>query len=700
MALDQASSTGAASAPDTKLTTCYMCTTGFCLTDVTFAEGRPVKAAPRGVPCIRGQAQVDFAMHPDRLQYPLRRTSARGEGKFERISWDEALDTIAAAILKVKREYGPESVVFYSGYTKEPRPYWQRLAHAFGSPNFLTESSSCYSATYVAAYLSYGKEYASFTRGAGLDPQSKLYLVWASNPPISGPPSLKPILAARKAGVKIVVVDPRRTEMAQMADLHVQPRPGSDGALALGMMHVLIGQGLYDREFVGKWTVGFEDLRKLVAEYTPEKVEQITWVPADKVRELALIYAANSPAKIHLSACGTVHTSNGVSNYRAISLLPALTGNLDVPGGNRPYPKGVPSNDISLFEERIGQLPPRIGAARFPVWTKIYHEGHANALADQIESGEPYPIKALVGIGANVMIWPNTARMAEALKSLDFLAFSDYFHTPTTFLGDIVIPAATFFENPALLYPSPFTAKAGTVRLREPIIDPIGESWPDWKFTFKLAEKLGLEHEFWGGDIEKCFNTILEPSELTIGDLRENPEGIKFEQPVLEPRRYEKTGFQTPSGKVEIVSSILVEHGYEGLPAYVEPSESPIRTPELAKSYPLVLMTGARIAQFTHTCFRTVKKLRDVVPHPQVDINPRDASARGIHDGDDVLIETPRGQVKFKARVTDSILSGVVSASHGWAEANVNLLIDDKGLDPISGFPPYKAQLCQVTRAS
>jgi len=700
MASPYVSQPGNAGSTEVRKTVCYMCTTGFCPTDVTFQDGKPVKADIFDVPCLRGRAQVDFATHPDRLKYPLRRTGARGEGKFERISWDEALDTIASNLQKAKSEFGPESVIFYVGFTKEPRPYYQRLAHAFGSPNFLTESSNCFSATYLAAYVTYGKDHAIFARSmGGLDPESKLHVVWASNPPVSSPASLKALLAGKKNGIKIVAIDPRRTEMAQLADLHLQPRPGTDGALALGMMNVIIGQNLYDREFVEKWTLGFDELKKLVSEYTPERVEQITRVPAEKVRELAVLYATNKPAKIHLSACGVVHTSNGVQNFRAIFLLPALTGNLEVPGGNRRFPVGVPSNNITLYNERIGQMPHPVGWERFGLWTKVYEQGQANALADQIESGKPYPIKALLGIGANVNIGPNSARMAEALKRLDFLAYSDYFHTPTTYLADIVLPAATHFESTGLLFPAIHSPRAGLVRLREPIMEPVGESWPDWKFLFALAGRLGLQEEFWGGDFEKCLNYILEPANITVEDLRKNPEGIRVEVPPPEVRPYEREGFSTPSGKVEIVSSVLEQHGYEGLPVYREPMESPVSRPDLAERYPLVLMTGARTAPYTHTCYRNIKRLRDVVPYPQVEINTEDAAARGIQDGDDVLIQTARGEVKFKAKVTDSILAGVVSAAHGWFEANVNLVIDDQALDPISGFPPFKAQLCEVTKA-
>ncbi len=492
-----------------KNTVCYICTTGFCPIDVHFRDGVPVEVDLRGVPCPKGKAQIDFVLHPNRLKYPMARVGERGEGKFERLSWDQALDTIASRLLKIKDEYGPESVVFFVGYTKEPRPYIERLAHAFGTPNVCTESSICFSATYLAASVTYGEGYEWFISSGSVHHATKVQLIWTSNPPFSAPNTAKALWEAKKNGQKLIVVDPRVTETASKADIHLQLRPGTDGALALGMMNVIIRENLYDREFVRNWTVGFDDLAKLVQEYTPERVAEITWVPAEKIVAAARLYATSKPAKIRMSASSTVHATNGVQSHRAIILLPALTGNLDVPGGNvvpRPVMK---INDIALREEHSNQSKGAVGSERFPLWSKTYEEGHSLALADHIESGKPYPIKALIGVGANVMMFPNTKRVVEALKSLDFLVFTDYHSTITTDLADIVLPASTHFESPSLIAGWPHSPFMSQLRWREPVMEPIGESWPDWKFMFELGKRLGLGDLFWDGDFEKCIKYVL-----------------------------------------------------------------------------------------------------------------------------------------------------------------------------------------------
>ena len=253
----------------TKSGICYMCGTS-CPMNVHVRNGKIVKIerAAASIPCPRWKAQLDFIYHPDRLRYPLRRTGERGSGSFERISWEEALDTIASNLQKVKDEYGAASVAFYVAYTKEPRPYFNRLTHAFGSPNYCTESSSCFTASAVAAYLTYGPDYASLSAQAlGIDPATRCKMVWGSGVQYSAPQVWQAYVEAKKRGLKFIVIDPRRTRIASMADIHLQPRPGTDGALALGMMNVIVNEDLYDRDFVDKWTLGFDELKELLKEY-------------------------------------------------------------------------------------------------------------------------------------------------------------------------------------------------------------------------------------------------------------------------------------------------------------------------------------------------------------------------------------------------------------------------------------------------
>lgn len=676
---------------------CDMCM-AYCPTKIHIRQGKAIKIdmVKKRVAeiCPRGDAQLDFVYHPDRLKYPLKRVGERGKGSFVRISWDEALDTVASKFQNIKAEFGAESVVFWVAYTKEPRPYFRRLTHAFGSPNYCTETSNCFSATWLAATLTYGQDYSwLYRQSTTIDPASKCRLIWSSSVERSLPQLWKDHLEARQNGLKLIVVDPRRTKLASMADIHLRLRPGTDGALALGLMNVIINEQLYDKEFVEKWMVGFEELKKLVQEYPPERVEQITWVPADKVREAAILYATQKPAKIGMSADATTHCSNGVQNHRAIILLPALTGNFDVPGGNQRLPDHLPTNDITLHE-RIADFAPGLGTDRFPIWTKLFGEMESNILADRIESGVPYPIKAIFGVGLNLMFFPNSKRFVENLKKLDFIVITEYFHTPTTQFADIVLPISSWLERSILI-----NQPGGYVTLIEPAIEPIGESWPEWKIFSELAKRLGFGNEFWDGDFEKCLSYILEPSGITLEDLRQHPEGMKYPVPPKPAKYYEQAGFQTPSGKIEISSSILAQHGHEALPVYKEPAESPVSRPDLVGSFPLVMTSGARSLAFTHSQFRNIPQLSQILPEPLVEINPSDAAPRGIQSGDKVTVSSPRGSIKLKADVTDTILPGVVMIPHQWpGEANVNILVDDQNLDPISGFAPFKSQLCQVTK--
>ncbi|MDH5364208.1 MAG: molybdopterin-dependent oxidoreductase [Dehalococcoidia bacterium] len=679
---------------------CYMCG-DYCPTKIHVRQGKAVHIDMLDQRiaeiCPRWKAQLDFVYHPDRLKHPLKRVSDRGTGAFVRISWDEALDTIASKLQKAKTEYGAESVVFYVAYTKEPRPYFRRLTHAFGSPNYCTETSSCFSSGWLAASLNYGQDYGYFlVNSMMIDPATKCKLIWSSSVMNSSPRLWQDYLDAKQRGMRLIVVDPRRTKIASMADIYLQLRPGTDGALALGLMNVIINEQLYDKEFVEKWTVGFDDLKKLVQEYPPEKVEQITWVSADKVREAAILFATQKPAKIRTSPGATLHHHNGVQTTRAILLLSALTGNFEVPGGNQKSPDFPPTNDITL-KERVANLPPGLGSDRFPLFTDMYGEMQSNVLADRIESGNPYPIKALFAAGLNLQFFPNYNRLVEHLKKLDMIVDTDYFHTPATHLADIVLPISSWLER-HILVTTP--AAPGLIRLIEPAIEPVEESWPEWKIFSELAKRLGFGHEFWDGDIEKCFSYILEPTGITLKELREHPEGIQYPQSPRPAKSYEKAGFQTPSGKVEISSSILAKYGYEPLPVYKEPMESPVSRPDLTQSFPLVLTSGARTIYFTHSQHRNIPQLRKMVPEPLLEINPSDAEPRGIHSGDKVTVSSPRGSIELRANVTDTILSGVVHIPHHWpGKANVNILTDDRHLDPISGFPAFKSQPCQVTKS-
>ncbi|HHX50990.1 MAG TPA: molybdopterin-dependent oxidoreductase, partial [Clostridia bacterium] len=396
--------------------------------EIVKVEGSKEHPANEGTLCAKGAATRQYVYSQDRLRTPLKRVGPRGSGKFEPISWDEALDTIAGRLNQIKGEVGPESVVFYSGYSKWYRTFLQRLTHVFGSPNYLTESSTCHNATHMAMRL-------NGTPGTPDFMNSQCLLVWSANPFHSRTCISRQILTAKEKGLKIITVDPRYTPMVAHSDLHLPVKPGTDGALALSMANVIINEGLYDEDFVKKHTFGFEEYREYVQQFAPDRGGKLTGVPADKIRAAAYLYAISKPSSIMPSASPVVHHTNGVQNYRAIFALMALTGNYDIYGGNIADPPSflyMAGGFKSRYEEfvhphRWEEMAPRIGQDRFPVWAELVDEGQAMHLPVQIESQKPYPIKAMLSFGLNYRMWPDNAAFLESLQKLDFIANVDIF---------------------------------------------------------------------------------------------------------------------------------------------------------------------------------------------------------------------------------------------------------------------------------
>jgi anaerobic selenocysteine-containing dehydrogenase len=686
----------------TKPSTCYECDAN-CPIQVEFdAGGEPV--AVKGPDCPRCYAQLDRRNHPDRLLYPLKRVGPRGSGQFERISWDEALDTIAERLSATRDEHGAPAVAFFAGYTKEARPQLQRLAHAFGSPNYLTESGCCFSATMVAEKVTFG--YKIKTTSTVISPKTRCHLIWSTNPRGSIPPFDTHGLVTLKPGRRMIVVDPRRTPMVDQADIHLQIRPGTDGALALGFHHLIFANGWQDQEFLDQWCSGVDAFKDYVAEFTPERVASICGIPESDLRAAVELFATTLPAQITLSPTSTVQHSNGFQNHRALILLSAVTGNLDREGGNRFFNDKVLPKPIELFDHCRNNLPPRIGDEVYPVWTKYWPAGQSMLLPDCILDGRPQQVRALLAMGINTAMWPNSKRMEQALGALDFFAATDFFHNPATLQADIVLPAATSLERPALIaYPG--CAYQGELRYRRPVVAPRGEARPDGQMFLELGVRLGMADQFWNGDLEAAWAEAAEgiPEEIRE-EVYNNPDGVTVYAQAIEDlvdhgfldadRLYRLRGFPTASGKVEFDSAELRAAGHDGLPIYREPAESPLSTPEIARDYPLVLTSGARTKFDTHSQHQYIQRMRRAIPNPLVEIHPSDAEPRGIRDGQSVEIRSPRGAVRFVARVTERIKPGVVHCTHGWNSANVNELTDDRHLDPISGFPPFKSSLCEV----
>ena len=512
-------------------------------------------------------------------------------------------------------------------------------------------------------------------------------MLWGANPYASAEPIAGVItLMKKKRGAKLIVIDPRKTTLAKEADMHAQLRPGTDCALALGLMNVIISEQLYDKSFVENYTVGFDQLVDHVKSYTPEKVEEITWVPASTVRDIARVYATTKPAAlaqgISLDQC-----TNGIQISRAAATLIAITGNINIIGGNYTYPSLA--GDFLRIPEKVKAKP----YCEYPLYTRIVGEIQDAPLAEGIISEKPYPIKALVIQGSNpILTSPNTNNLKKAYEKLDLLVVVDHFMTDTARLSDIILPPTTFLERADILK----VQGRSLVDLRTRVLDPPEDCREDWKIWADLAHKMGYGEYFPWRDVEEVIETILKPTGITPEQIRETVGGFEFAD--LDTGNYLKEGFDTPSGKAEIYSKTMEDHGYPPIPTFEEPSESPISRPDLAKKYPLVLTVGAHVRYYTHSRYRNLPGLRKEMPEPVVEINTKTASDLGISDGDMAIVESLRGSIELKASVTEDILPGAISLLHGWTEANANLLTDDGARDPVSGFPGFRSLLCNVRK--
>jgi formate dehydrogenase (coenzyme F420) alpha subunit len=652
---------------------------------VVAIEGNGDHHVGSGRLCPKGRALPELLSAPDRLRRPLRK---RRSGAWEEISWDQAYEILTGRIDKLKKAHGPQALAVHVGQPgvgKEFLPYVERFCTLFGTPNFSTCGSHCYESKSMANVLTFGAmPIADYGR-------SQCIVLWGKNPSSSAPSLVSEIAEARQRGCALIVIDPRATPLAKEADLHLQLRPGTDGALALGLIHVIVKENLYDKRFVDTWTLGFEELRDSAAEYTPEVVERITWVPASRIREAARLYASTSPACISVGVALELST-NGFQAVRAIAILQAITGNVDVAGG-AVFLKEAPLSDLSLKARHSGKQA--IGAEKYPLFHASTGHAQANLYAQAILEGKPYPLRGLIVAGSNpVLTWPHAVRVRQALATLEFLAVIDPFMTETANLAHLVLPCATFLGGHEL-WDSSHLSTEPRLGLAPRLANNEGlpTNWEIWK---EIATRMGHADFFPWNTEEEAINFRLQLLNLTFEDLMEMPAGYAYHRWV--ERRHEKECFETASGKVEIYSTELKRHGYDPLPAYTEPAESPVSTPGVASLYPLVLTTGARRIEYLHSRFRNLPSLRRRAPEPYVEVNPLTAADLQVQDGDLLVIETPRGKIEVKARCTASILPNVISLPHGWNEANANVLTDDEKLDPVTGFPGGRSLLARLEK--
>ena len=710
-------------------------------------KGEPDHPVNQGWICERSKAFIEHLYHEDRLNYPLKRVGDRGDGKWERISWEDALDQVAEKLDNIKVENGAEAVASVGGTGRGfSEMFKARFMNLFGSPNHANAGQWC-------SVVSRQIHAAIYGAGASRSVKQpcKCAVIWGGNPAESLACTFTSLLKAKRQGTKYIVIDPKYSESVnRLAHQWVQLRPGTDAALALGWLNVIIEEGLYDKNFVETWCHGFNELKERIKQYSPKKVAEITWVPEEEIIQSARLYATSKPASIIWGVKSDMQGRNVTSITQAKCILRAITGNLDVIGGDMlagpcekaNYGPALENMDLLPPEQRKKQL----GADRHKLWgypgyelvhqaAKPYWYGkgltsgflpacHEPDIWTAILDGRPYPVKGLICGACNPLIaYPNTKRIYKALKSPDLELFvvAEQWLTPTAMLADYVFPITNWLEHPQMCTQT-FQGHGNIASIGQRVIQPLHERRTDYEFYQGLGLRLG-QGDYWRETLNKEWDWCLEPllNELNVESAEEFAKNQRWWIPPVVEKRYQTIdpetgkpkGFATLTGKVELYSTILDQLGYDPLPRYEEPPETPVSQPELAKKYPFILITGSRFRPMHHSEHRQIRSLRRLYPYPTVEINPDTARRLGIGEGDWVVIETLRGKIKQKAKLTSKIHRRVIEAQHGWwfpeeiaedpvlyrvFESNVNVLTtdDEEYCDSPTGAVTFGPLLCKV----
>ena len=673
-------------------------------------SGDPESPTSRGYLCPKGAAAPEMLYHPDRLTFPLRRAGARGENRWKRISWEEAISEMADRFDAIRRESGTEYLAIAQGTGRPYTEFTARFANAFGTPNFITPAHLCYLPRVIASAITLGDFPVSDIYGFG-GASPACVLNWGCNHIETGASDGMCGAMFRRAATKaskVIVVDPRRIRLAEKADLWLQLRPGSECALALAMIRTIIEEDLFDHDFVEHHTYGFDRLAAHVKPFTPRWAQGITRVPADEIASAARTYALTKPACLQWGN-GVDTSVNAFQTGRALVILMGLTGNIDVPGGNvlwvypeRMKPK-APHVDPNVVGNRF--LPPEkkariLSENRYPFAPNC----HPPTFWKSVVTGEPYRVRAVWIIGSNPLLTGTQGLLiARALQDhMEYTVVSDLFMTPTAQLADLVLPAAHWLEQDDVVS----MHKIWCILTRKKLAQ-IGETRDDRDVIFDVAHRLGLTDAFPWQDRYAYLDWLLEDTGMGFEEFKEKD----IVMGKMRYRKYLSGGFRTPSGKFELYSSIMEHEGRPPLPVYVEPPLSPKSTPELFREYPFILMSGTKRLEFFHSEMHQVPSLRKTHPDPVVEMHPEAASRLGISDGDWVWLESPYGQARLKAKLFDGIAPDVVNADHawwrpeapppdyGWKESCVNLLYGDEHFDPDTGAEPLKCYVCRVKKA-
>ncbi|MRI34430.1 hypothetical protein EOPP23_15685 [Endozoicomonas sp. OPT23] len=669
-----------------KKSCCRMCGM-LCGIDVNVEDGRVTEIngnkafrANRGRICIKGSSGVTQLYNPERLTKPLKRT----ENGFVEIEMEQAMDEIAEKLQSLQADYGTESVGVWKGEGigfAQQEGLARRFIHGIQSPNYFSNDTQCFAGRYIAYNMVFGTWPCADLRN------TNLAVMWGTNPPASHSYWTQDINDARDKGAKLIVIDTIYTEMARLADLYIQVKPGTDSILAWGLIKQLIDQKMVDNEFVSKFTKGYDELEAYAQTYTPEYVQEKTGVTPEQMA--AVIQHYRQAGKKIANWCGTglEHQANGVNNVRSVGYIDALIGAVDVPGGMMTVEGfGARSLEIDIEPSLMSKA---IGREQFPILYGMRGECHTLLLMDQILSGKPYPFKGLVMTAADpVLTNANTGKVEEALKALDLLVVKDLYLTETAKLADYVLPAASYLERSELQY----NGINQTVMLTEKVVDLGHQS--EYELFKGLADRMGIAELFPWENEDELNAWLIEPTEMSLAELASHRDGYQFK-----PLTYEKIHralergekpFNTPSGLIEFTSGHLEAIGMEPLAKFQDAPEYLGVEPD---EYPLVLMTGARKVMYFHGRYRNLPQLEKVMPKAQVEMHPADADRFGLNHGEKARVISAYGAIDIHVRVMSAkeIVPGAVQITHGFKNANVNYLVGDGITDPISGFPALKS---------
>jgi anaerobic selenocysteine-containing dehydrogenase len=706
------------------LTTCKSCHGG-CGVKVTKEDGVIVKiegnydSLTKGTMCSKGLSSLQHIDNPYRIKYPMKQVGKKGEGKWKRISWDEALDTIEAKMKEAIREVGGHAIAVSQGTGRGYNRYTMRMARSVGSGNAITPGYVCHSPRLglYGLVVGYGRLYCDYHGWGGEFPKTQI--MWAKQLEISSADSEMCYWYMRSLDYvkNLIIIDPRASAYATRANLWIQPRPGTDCALAMGMMNVIYEEELWDKEFVDNWTFGFEELRERVKDFTPEKVSDICWIPKEHVIEAARMWAIDTPGTIQVGS-SLERQANCGHTLRAITCLMGLAGNIERPGSMISWV--LP--DTGLIEDFNLEIPitPEmaskiIGGDRFKMGAT--RTCNPDTMVRAINSGEA-PIKVWLSVGGQQIVhMANTKEVVAAIEKVPFMVHVDLFMGPMAEAADIVLPAAHWLELDDVYDMHP----RFMIEAHNKVVDPPGEAKSDaWIFN-EIGRRV-VPEKWWDNDHEMLDYQLRRGKAPDGGSLKWKDFGERLMSGCWGPDQVyykyktdfwrEGGGFPTATGKFEFWSKRLEELGYDPLPVFTEPGESPNSTPDLYKEYPIVMSSGYRQPFYFLGQYRNIPWLRSFMEFPTCQMHPDTCKQYGVEDGDIVWIESPRGRIRQKLRAFPGIKKGVLMATancfypeepakgyHGIFISNPNVLTNNNHQDPMYGSPDLTCLLCKVYKA-